>query len=107
VGRLHRTADGPPLVWSHFPGAAAFVQFLPFSSGDIREAALHNALLPPGVSRHIVYGRAVRVNYPIALLRDPSRTLAEKNEALAAWVQQKLANRQVRYYAEPTYQFDE
>jgi hypothetical protein len=33
--------------------------------------------------------------------------LRDKNEALQSWVQQKLANRQVRYYAEATYQFDE
>ena len=40
-------------------------------------------------------------------LRDPDTTLEQKNAALLAWMQTKLANRQVRYYAEATYQFDE
>lgn len=105
---LHRTANNEPSrVWPLFPNPIALVSFPHYRPQDIIAAAQEQAFLPPGVSRHIVHGRAIRVNYPIAALRDTSHSLAEKNEALAEWVRRKMANRQVRYYAESTYQFDE
>ncbi len=106
--RLYRTATPDPAsVWDQFPDGIALLSFPHYYPADIIEAARFHAFLPPGISRHIVHGRAVRVNYPIAALRDPDRSLAEKNAELQNWVQARLANRQVRYYAEATYQFDE
>jgi hypothetical protein len=70
-------------------------------------AAQYKAFLPPGISRHIIHGRALRVNYPLDVLSDANKNLVSKNDDLNAWIQHKLANRQVRYYAEATYQFDE
>ena len=90
-----------------FPDANAVVHFPPYLPADIIEAAQHDAFLPPGISRHIVHGRAIRVNYPLDALRDPNTSLEQKNDDLLRWMQNKLANRQVRYYAEATYQFDE
>lgn len=105
---LHRTSlTQPQEIWPLYESAVALVQFPHYQPADIIAAARHDALLPPGVSRHIVYGRALRVNYPLAYLRDEQITLAGKNEVLARWLRHKLANRQLRYYAEPTYQFDE
>jgi hypothetical protein len=106
--RLYRTATpDSDSVWSQFPDGIALFSFPHYYPADIIAAARFHAFLPPGISRHIVHGRAIRVNYPIAALRDPNRSLAEKNAELQNWVQAKLANRQVRYYAEATYQFDE
>jgi len=106
--RLHRTSlSSPTEIWSLYERSVAFIQFPPYQPADIITAARQQALLPPGVSRHIVYGRALRVNYPLAYLRDEHTALANKNEALQRWLRAKLANRQIRYYAEPTYQFDE
>ncbi len=105
---LHRTILAEPLdIWPLYENAIALVQFPRYQPADIIAAARHDALLPPGVSRHIVYGRALRINYPLAHLRDDQTSLADKNEALDRWLRHKLANRQIRYYAEPTYQFDE
>jgi L-serine kinase (ATP) / ParB family transcriptional regulator, heme-responsive regulator len=105
---LNRTALAEPDdIWPLYPEAFALVMFPHYEPADIIAAARYRAFLPPGISRHIVHGRAVRVNYPMDALRDESIRIAEKNEALQKWVQQKLANRQVRYYAEATYQFDE
>ncbi len=106
--RLHRTALSVPAeIWHLFPDAVAIVFFPTYQPADIIAAAQQYAYLPPGISRHIVHGRAIRVNYPLDLLRAPDRTLEQKNADLLAWMQSKLANRQVRYYAEATYQFDE
>lgn len=106
--RLHRTALSEPAeIWSLFPDALALVVFPPYQPADIIAAAQEHAYLPPGISRHIVHGRAIRVNYPLDALRDPAPSLEQKNADLLAWLQSKMANRQVRYYAEATYQFDE
>ncbi len=106
--RLYRTATPDPAsVWNQYPDGLALVSFPHYYPADIIAAARHHAFLPPGISRHIVHGRAIRVNYPIAALRDPNKGLVEKNAELQNWFREKLANRQVRYYAEATYQFDE
>jgi hypothetical protein len=105
---LHRTAVAEPArIWPLYQDPVALVFFPHYQPADIVAAAEQQAFLPPGISRHIVHGRAIRVNYPIDLLRDTTTTLSEKNAALQRWTEQKVANRQVRYYAEATYQYDE
>lgn len=107
-GTLERTAlEECSDIWTYYPHADAVVTFPEYSPEDIIIAAKDHAFLPPGVSRHIVQGRAIRINYPLAILRDPHKTLQEKNLALQNWLQEKLEKRHVRYYAEATYQFDE
>lgn len=105
---LYRTAlSEPDEIWPLYPQAIALVVFPHYQPGDILAAARYKAYLPPGISRHIIHGRALRVNYPLGVLKDATVTLAEKNQQLRLWMRHKLANRQVRYYAEATYQFDE
>jgi len=40
-------------------------------------------------------------------LMDQERTTQAKNDWLSAWIKEKLARRQVRYYQESTFLFDE
>ncbi len=105
---LQRTALVEPTdIWDLHPTAVAIVEFPHYQPADIIAAARYKAYLPPGISRHIIQGRALKVNYPLAVLRDETMGLAEKNDQLRQWVQEKLAHRQVRYYAEASYLFDE
>lgn len=105
---LQRTALVEPReVFPLHPDGIALVVFPAYTPAEIIEAARHRAYLPPGVSRHIVHGRAIRVNYPLERLRDPDTPLRQKNEELLRWMQARFAQRQVRFYAESTYQFDE
>lgn len=105
---LHRTAvHHLGQIWPFYPDAVAVVRFRQYQPDDIVEAARQSAYLAPGISRHIVHGRALRVNYPLAALSDTNASLEEKNAALQAWVRDRLAGRQVRFYAESTYLFDE
>lgn len=105
---LQRTAlSEPEDIWRLHPDALAMVIFPHYAPTDIIAAAHHLAYLPPGISRHIIHGRALRINYPLDLLRAPDQSLDAKNAHLQAWMQEKLARRQIRYYAEATYQFDE
>ncbi|MBC8098056.1 MAG: hypothetical protein H7Y11_01320 [Armatimonadetes bacterium] len=105
---LDRTAiNQPHLVLPLYPEAVALAVFPRYAPVDILNAAQSHAYLPPGISRHIIQGRAVQVKYPLDVLRDITTTLDEQNTQLQEWVQRKFARRQVRYYAEATYQFDE
>lgn len=105
---LHRTAlNEPSDIWRLYPEAMALVIFPRYEPSNILAAAHEKAFLPPGISRHIIHGRALRVNYPIDVLRDTSVSLEDKNAQLERWMQDKLSRRHVRYYAEATYQFDE
>ncbi len=105
---LQRTALAEPSdIWLLHPTAIAIVEFPHYQPADIIAAARYNAYIPPGISRHIIQGRALKVNYPLSLLRDETTSLSEKNEQLRVWIQDKLATRQIRYYAESSYLFDE
>jgi hypothetical protein len=95
------------IIWGLHPSGEALIQFRRYLPQEILDSAMHDTPLPPGVSRHIVHGRAIRVNYPIARLRDMQTSLEVKNAQLLEWVREKVANRHVRYYAEATFQFDE
>ncbi|MBE2184070.1 MAG: hypothetical protein IAE89_11635 [Anaerolineae bacterium] len=94
-------------IWKYHPDGIALVRFRPYTSDEVLASASSASPLPTGVSRHIVHGRAVRVNYPLEILRDENIPIEKKNEDLQNWLNEKVARRQVRYYAEATYQFDE
>ncbi len=90
-----------------YPNAMAIVVFPHYEPAEIVVAARDGVYLPPGISRHIVRGRAMRLNYPLEALRDNGESLAQKNQALRTWVQARVAEKRVRFYAEPMYLFDE
>ena len=105
---LFRTAlSEPDDIWAQFHDAQAMVFFPHLQPSDIQQAALRIAHLPPGVSRHIIQGRAIRVNYPLQLLLDEGLTIDQKNANLQFWIHERLKRRQLRFYAESTYIFDE
>ena len=107
-GILNRvTTDRLSAARSIYPDAVAIVVFPHYEPVEIVVAAREGAYLPPGVTRHVIHGRALRLNYPLALLRDESRSLAQKNADLQRWIQQRMAAKRIRYYAEATYNFDE
>jgi hypothetical protein len=106
--RLDRTTlNDLPEIWDMYPNAIAVVQFPHYQPNDIILAAQHQAFLPPGISRHVVHGRALQVNYPLAELHDKTVSLEAKNERLKVWLRDRFAQRAVRFYAESTYQFSE
>lgn len=91
---------------TRYGGAQGLVAFGRFRKEEIRELARNSAKLPAGVTRHIVPGRALRVNLPLeVVLRHGS--VEEKNAWLRAWIQHRLQEGRVRSYLEPTILFDE
>ncbi len=90
-----------------YPAAVAIIVFPHYEPAEIIFAARTGVHLPPGITRHIIRGRAMRLHYPLDALRANGESLEQKNEQLQRWIQQRLAEKRVRYYAEPTYLFDE
>ena len=104
---LYRTPlSEPAQIWPLFPTGVALVTFHAWQPREIVESALERAYLPPGISRHIIHGRALNLRYPMQYLR-ADMPLETKNRQLQDWLRAQFARRGVRYYAEATYQFDE
>jgi hypothetical protein len=89
-----------------YENLTAIVVYPPFKVSEVLELCAAGVLLPPGITRFTVSPRALRVNYPLDELSS-SRSLDEKNRALERWVNERVARKGVRYYAEPTVLYDE
>lgn len=84
----------------------ALVAFPRFQPHDIRALAVNGHKLPTGITRHIIPGRAMRINLPLEILqRDES--LDAKNVWLRDWMNHKMRARHIRLYQEPVFLFDE
>ena len=78
-----------------------------FEPAEVVELAARGESMPAGITRHLIRWRALRINLPLDQLADTTRGVDEKNRWLSEWGQEKLAQRQVRFYEEPTVLFDE
>lgn len=87
-------------------GGGTLVIFPPFEKADIRQLAIGGGRLPAGVTRHLVPGRVLRLNVPLEWLQGPEGA-ASKQRRLDAVVEERWRAHGIRYYAEPTYFFDE
>ena len=107
-GQLFRTVSSHvDEIWDMYPTAVALIEFRPYTPDEIIRSTLENALLPPGVSRHIIQGRALALNYSMDALRRDTYPVTYQNRLLKRWFRAKLAQRQVRFYEESTFQFNE
>jgi hypothetical protein len=105
---IHRvTTDNLADLLPYHEGVAALVRFPRYTRDEILHLASNGHKLPTGITRHVIPGRALRVNLPLSVLMDGQRTTEEKNEWLHAWISHKLAQREIRYYQEATFLFDE
>lgn len=108
VARLDRiTGDEPEQVKKIHPGASMVIIFPRYEPAEILVAARDRIHLPPGISRHIIQGRALRLNYPLQELADAETDLQIKNEKLQKWVHQRFATRNVRFYEESMFIYDD
>jgi hypothetical protein len=89
-----------------YPGFSALVVFRRFLVEEVVEAAAMGLLFPAGLTRFVISPRALRLNFPIAILAE-DRAIEEKQQALAEWVRERVGGRHVRFYAESTFLFDE
>jgi L-serine kinase (ATP) / ParB family transcriptional regulator, heme-responsive regulator len=89
-----------------YPSLSGLVVFPTFDIHQLLRLAADGRLLPTGITRFMISPRALHLNYPLDELA-ADKPIDLKNEHLNRWVQERLARKGVRYYAEPTYLFDE
>lgn len=100
------TSDNLAEVRRSFPDASAVVVFPRYEPAEIIDLACTGVRLPAGITRHVLPLRALRLNYPMEVLRS-DMPLAQKEGHLSEWIHERMVNRQVRTYVEPTVLFDE
>jgi len=106
-GKLHRAmTDSIEEALKLYPTLAGVVVFPNYDSFEVIALARDGELLPAGLTRHLIQGRVLRVNYPLSELKS-SESLDAKNARLQEWLRHKMASREVRFYGEMTYSFDE
>jgi hypothetical protein len=89
-----------------YDSLTAIVVFPPYKPAEVLELCAAGILLPPGITRFTVSPRALRVNYSLDELSS-NKSIEEKKEVLARWVNERVARKGVRYYAEATVLYDE
>lgn len=105
--RLHRTmSDNIDEADRVYPNLTGIVIFPVYDAAEVLILARQGELLPTGLTRHLIQGRALRLNYPLSELKSYD-TLEEKNARLQAWLRNKMASREVRFYGETSFLFDE
>jgi hypothetical protein len=92
---------------ARFRDVTALLVFPRFHPDEILDIARSGARLPAGITRHVIPWRALRVNVPLEVLSDPGRSLEEKNRWLKTWIEERVAEKNVRFYEESTVLFDE
>lgn len=105
--QLNRTnIDNLNQLLDLYPDMTAIMIFPHYEPVEVLDLAQHGLRVPPGITRHLIHGRALRVNYPLDRLTSHA-SLEAKNLELKQWLQQRFEQKRVRYYAESTYNFDE
>lgn len=82
------------------------VLFPSWKPSDIIKAATTQSLLPAGITRHGIHGRALNVNISLDIL-SMNTDLVSKEQWLESWLRTKLTARKVRYYHEAVFVFDD
>jgi hypothetical protein len=104
---LHRVmTEDLEAVKEIYPQLAGLVIFPQYDTSEVLELSRDGELLPAGLTRHLIQGRALRINYPLGELRSGD-DLEAKNARLRNWLTQKLSTKEVRFYGETTFLFDE
>lgn len=78
-----------------------------FTPQEIVKIAINGQQLPTGITRHLIPGRILNVNFPLEILHDTTSSLEQKNQWLNDWLTRKILNNKVRYYPEPIFVFDD
>lgn len=89
-----------------YPDLTALVIFPRFDIESVLKLAGERSLLPTGITRFTVSPRALHLNYPLHELSS-GKPITYKQAFLEQWLQDRVKNKGVRYYAEATFLYDE
>ncbi|MFC1575736.1 hypothetical protein ACFL5A_03725 [Gemmatimonadota bacterium] len=85
---------------------SALVSFRPFTREDLQELTHWDRRVPSGVTRVLLPKRALRFNLQLEMLR-AGLSLEEKESWLQETILEKVGDKSIRFYREPTFFFDE
>lgn len=102
---VHRLPHDAPIHPASLPAGSIAVLFPRYSKRDLLMLTQVGGILPAGITRHVIPGRVLRLNVPLAPLR--TETLAAQETWFSAWVAERIATGHARLYNEPTWLFDE
>lgn len=107
AARIYRvpTEDFDALV-REYGDVSAVIVFPRLDKPDILRIAVSSVKLPTGITRHLIPGRALRLNIPLDTLT-AAGSVEEKNTVLRELIRNRLLQNAVRYYPEGAYLFDE
>jgi hypothetical protein len=95
-----------PALKEMYPDLSGLVLLPPFEIEAVLDLVKQGHLMPTGSTRFTISPRALRINFPLGVLSS-GQSLAEKSTYLDEWIQESIATKRVRYYAEATILFDE
>ncbi len=84
----------------------ALVIFPSFKIKTVLKLVSQNQVLPTGITRFTASPRALHLNYPLHELSS-AKSLEYKEVYLQHWIEERIKNKAIRYYAEATFLFDE
>ncbi|MGH8104527.1 MAG: hypothetical protein ACREJQ_08410 [bacterium] len=83
-----------------------FLFYPTFSKEQVQQLAHAGVRLPSGISRFIIPGRALGVDFPLETLRSPA-SLQEKSRSLRDHIEARRNSNRIRFYSEPVYFFND
>jgi len=84
----------------------ALISFRRFTLKDLQLITDRNQRVPSGITRVLLPKRALRFNLQLEILR-ADLSLEEKESWLQQTIKEKVAEKAIRFYREPTFFFDE
>ena len=84
----------------------ALLIFRPFTLEDLQELTHWDRRVPSGVTRVLLPKRALRFNIQLEMLR-AGLSVEEKEAWLQQTILEKVGDKSIRFYREPTFFFDE
>lgn len=93
-------------IKNHYTNFSALVSFMPFSPDSLLGLIKQEIRLPAGIVRIFLPKRALGLNIALDFLRSVS-TVEEKNRRLEKMIMAKVKEKSIRFYAEPTFVFDQ
>lgn len=90
----------------HYRNLTGLISFRRFSLEDLQAVTNAEKRMPSGVTRILLPKRALRFNLQLEILR-AGLSLEEKESWLKQTIKEKVAEKAIRFYREPTFFFDE
>jgi hypothetical protein len=87
-------------------GLAGLILLPAFELTEVMDIVRTGKLMPPGSTRFTIAPRVLHVNYPLDKLA-ADKSIDQKNGDLKEFLCARLSQKSIRYYAEPTFLFDE